>query len=396
MNNKLFSTLLIVFFALGIGIFIMPQNEISFTEKRTMATNNDLQMKDLTEGSLTAKAENVMKDQFYLRDKLTGFYYRYKLMTGRLFNSGKGDISYSFLTDGVVETNDGYLIRELLFYDKEKEELARSKGYNITELAEKYPGVKVYVYFPTRLEETFENMIRGNYGTYPDYGMRYREGFISQLAPGINFDYLKLEDISDHQRYYYRSDSHWTHKGAYEGYKDIVAMINADFSIGEPKTIAEEICYDYEFHGNISSQIGHLGEADHICDYKLNDIGDYTLFVNGKPYDLDLVKEEYAASGNNSQYSDYDIYFGDNFFERVFDYSQLDRPNILIFADSFTNVYQEWLASHFNKTVILDLRARPGDFSLDNYVREYDIDIILIAQPYLDLFFNGDMFIPLN
>ena len=92
----------------------------------------------------------------------------------------------------------------------------------------------------------------------------------------------------------------------------------------------------------------------------------------------------------------FDYYFGDNAFERIFDFHQEDRPNLLIFADSFTNVTQEWIASHFNKTVIIDLRARGEDFDLDAYIRNYDIDILLVTQYYNNLFFNGNMYIPFN
>ena len=394
MKNKLPVFVLIVLFFLGTGIFVFPQNEVSVSEKRNLATNESIKAGDILGGSFSANVENVMKDQFYFRDSITGFYYRLKTILNRYLGSGKSSIDYVYLNENVIELDDGYLINNVLFYNEEDLDIAASKGYNLNEVDLKYPEIKTYVYFPTRMEEILD--VQGNSPETSNYGLGYREAFRIQLNPDITYGSLKMENIDDHKAYFYKSDFHWNHRGAYEAYKDIVSMINQDFEIGDPKEIAEEVCYDHEFRGNISSQIGHLGEADHICDYKLNDIGEHTLIADGEETDLADVKREYAESGNNSQYSDYDIYFGNNYFERIFDFHQPERPNILIFADSYTNVYQEWLASHFNKTVILDLRTRPEDFSLDYYIQEYDIDIFLIAQPYHDLFFNGDMFIPLN
>ena len=95
-------------------------------------------------------------------------------------------------------------------------------------------------------------------------------------------------------------------------------------------------------------------------------------------------------------YSDYDVYFGDNAYERVFKFNQEDKPNVLVFSDSYFNIIQEWFASHFNNTVIIDMRANDGQFNLDYYIEEYDIDIILMSQMYNNLYFNGYMFISLS
>ena len=390
----MFSSLLIIMFLLGAGIFLLPQTEISTSEKRTMATNQNIKAENILKGTFASDTEDVMKDQFYLRDDITGFYYRLKTLLNRYLGSGKSSINYAYLNENVIELDEGYLINNVLFYNEADLDVAASKGYNLNELDLKYPEIKTYVYFPTRMEEILD--VQGSTEETTNYGLGYREAFRIQLNPDITVGALKIDGFEDHKSFFYKSDFHWNNRGAYQAYKDIITMIGRDYEIGAPKEIAEEVCYDHEFRGNISSQIGHLGDADHICDYRLQDIGEYTLIANGEEIRLEDGKKKYAEQGNDSQYSDYDIYFGDNYFERIFDFGQPERPNILIFADSYTNVYQEWLASHFNKTVILDLRTKPEDFSLDRYVQEYDIDIFLVAQPYHDLFFNGDMFVPLN
>ena len=82
--------------------------------------------------------------------------------------------------------------------------------------------------------------------------------------------------------------------------------------------------------------------------------------------------------------------------ETVLETERPELPDVLIFGDSFTNANQEWIASHFNKTVLIDLRGKDETFSLSSYIDTYDIDILLITLPYSDMFFNGNMYIPLN
>ena len=118
--------------------------------------------------------------------------------------------------------------------------------------------------------------------------------------------------------------------------------------------------------------------------------------MNGVEKDLWDTKRDYAEHGNDTQYSDFDYYFGDNAFLRIFDFHQEDKPDLLIIGDSFINVTQEWIASHFDKTVIVDLRAREDGFSLKKLIEDYDVDIALVTMYYQNLYFNGNMYIPLD
>ena len=392
MKNRVFTCLLALLLLAGLGLFLLPQRETSAAEKRDLMTNEDLSLNS----TFVMDAEKVMKDQFYGRDIITKAYYQLKTLLNRPFSSkgsegGLSGITYTILNENVIEISDGYLINSVPLFDDAKAYLTTSRGYNVQEFVQHYPDIKTYVYFPTRLEEILD------VGDGLNYGPQYRSSFIAQLGDKVTWDELKIENVEDYQECFYKSDFHWNGRGAYRGYSDIIRMIQKDFAIEDPRPVEQEIVYtDYGFHGNIASQVGSLGEEDHIIDLKLKGIGDYDYTVNGVPADLNTTKEDYALNGNNTPYSDFDYYFGDNAFERIFDFHQEDRPNLLIFADSFTNVTQEWIASHFNKTVIIDLRARGEDFDLDAYIRNYDIDILLVTQYYNNLFFNGNMYIPFN
>ena len=189
---------------------------------------------------------------------------------------------------------------------------------------------------------------------------------------------------------------HWNAYGAYEGYKDIINLIGQDYDIEQAHTIKEEIVYPYEFYGNLANKIGGYGEKDHIIDLVLDGVGDFDYYVNGELADYYAIKEDYKENGNSTIYSDYDIYFGDNYFFREFDFHNEEKPNLLIFGDSYKNTNMMWIASHFNKTIIFDLRSKPDDFNLDDYIEKYDIDIALVTYHYYFGYFDGHLFIPLD
>lgn len=388
MRNKIFSLVIALLLILGIGIFVLPQSEISNNERRDLATNKSL--------SIDANSlENVLKDQFYFRDFITTKYYELKLALNdvpyKLINIYQGqDYGYKYLSKDLIELSGGYLINDILRYDESKLNDVNSRAYNVNQIDLKYPNIKTYIYFPTRIEEI---LIMGD---NENYGIEYRNAYIRQLNENISYSSLELSGIDEYETLFYKSDFHWNGYGAYRGYKDIIEMISKDFDIGNVKTIKEELTYNYLWKGNESAEIGLVSEGDYLIDLKLNDIGEYTYYVDGKQKTYGSEKDYYKENGNSSVYSDYNVYFGDNNLERRFEFNDESKPNILVFCDSFINVNQEWIASHFNKTVYIDLRADDGSFNLDEYIDKYDIDIILVSEMYQNMYFNGYMYIPVE
>lgn len=398
MRNKLFILLIPILFIIGLCVFILPQEEMNSSEKREMSTNSDITLNT----NIASDIEGVMKDQIIGRSYFVKFYYNTKMFFNKfpykaidLYHNIKGDseyvtADYTYLSEDVIDLGDGYLINNVLVYNEDNLKLASQRGYNLNEVSLKYPDIKFYVYFPTKIEEILEV---GD----TNYGLGYRQAFIRELNESITYSSLNITNVEEHKEYFYKTDFHWTGKGAYLGYVDIINMINNDFEIGEPKEIKEEIVYDYPWQGTTSGSIGQVGGGDdYIVDEVLKDIGEYKYYTNGELANYGDVKRDYALNGNTTEYSDFDYYFGNNWYEKRFEFNDDSKPNILIFCDSFCNVNQEWIASHFNTSVFIDLRANDGSFNLDEYIKKYDIDIILTTQMYKNLYFNGNLFIPLD
>ena len=407
MRNKIFALLLILALILGTGIFLLPQRRESSMENRVMVTNEDIFFDD----DVLKDSEKVLKDQFYLRDHIIHDYYAARIFINKLTDKTlelpkdlikkilhredeKGDsysikdIPLTYLAEGAVELKDGYLVSDIPNYNEEELNDAWARGVNVNDFDLAYPDIKTYVYFPTRIEE----LLNPDH----DHEAECQNWFISQLNPDITYSSMEINDLHDHEEYFFKSDLHWNAKGAYKAYCDIIDMINDDYDIGEPKAIKEEMVYPYSFYGNVANKLGSYGDTDQISDLVLEGINDFDLYVDGEEYDLYRDKEEYKENGNQTIYSDYHVYFGENNFLRVFDFHDESKPNLLFFGDSYKNTNMMWIASHFNKTIIIDLRSRPDDFDLDRYINEYDIDVALISYHYYYAYFDGHMFIPLD
>ena len=106
------------------------------------------------------------------------------------------------------------------------------------------------------------------------------------------------------------------------------------------------------------------------------------IIINGE-------KGEYGNQGEFLKNKDialefnlkYGTFYGGDEGEIIFDTGRKDRPNILIFGDSFDNAILKLIAGHFNKTYSIDLRhykdclGKP--FSIDEYMKTHIIDKVL-------------------
>lgn len=389
MRDKIFAFILMFFMGLGLNAILGNQLEVSSLERRFLTRNEDLHNTNIIDLSFQENLEDLINDQFYFRNHLLQGYYYTKMKLYSPFLSGMLKIK----EDVVYLPDYDIYIKNLPEKSKDLESLVSGRGYNINELSTHFPDLKVYVYQPIRLEET--NLL--DYLGKESYGYEYRNLFVKHLGENVKYNHLEINSIEDYQKYYFKTDLHWNIEGAYQGYQDIINMIKQDFNINSPRTINKKYCFPQKFYGNLSNSVGQVTVFDNICDLHLDEMPEYVLKVNSNIVE-EYKKDLYARGYKEDAYSDYDYYFGSNEYERIYEFNDETKPNVLMFVDSFSNPIRTWVASHFNKTVLLDLRSQdmPEDFNLINIIEEHDIDAVIICMYYSNLYMNGDNFIPME
>jgi len=380
MRNKIFTLLILLLLILGIAIFVLPQRENSKYERRGLHIN-----KELSSNNIAKTSESILKDQFPLRDLSITIINGIKEISNKPFGNRLLKIK-----DDVVSISNSTYVNEYIKLAKANKETALNKAFNIKSISEKYPNIKTYIYFPTRIEETSLLDNGSNISVFPSL----KEEFLGQLNSSIKVASLKVDSENDFNNYFYKTDRHWNGKGAYQGYRDVISLIQKDFELEDPEDATFKEC-EHDFYGNYGINIGYLCNPDHIILINKN-LHNYDYYINGVKSE-DNTESKYKENGKGDvPNSDYDVAFGDNAFIRTYDFHQEDKPNLLIFADSFINPIKDLIASHFNKTIIIDMRANDGTFNLDKIIKENNINAILFLQYYDNLYFNGYLFVPVD
>ena len=385
MKNRIILLVLPLFLILGLLTFVLPQKIDSSLERRALSNNNDLKNTSIIDYSFQNKLDDILNDQFIIRDNTINIY-------NNIINSINNIVDKGFIMypNEVLKVND-YLMDPIVIKEEDKIKLIKNRAYNIKQIKEKYPEIPLLVYKPTRLEET--NLIDKEY--IYSYGNDYNNHYTSE-AGDIIFKQMEIDSIDTFEKYFYKTDVHWNPYGAYQGYTDIITTLNDYFDLGDMKEINEYKCLDKDFHGSFSNKIGQSYKPEKLCDITLKGIGEYTYYEDNEIVDIDNIKQYYINGIIDTRYSDYDNYFGNNPFERRFEFENNTNVNALFFVDSYINVNKTWLASHFDTTIMLDMRSKPDDFNLDEYIKKYNIDTIVVSMYHYNLYENGYNFIPIK
>ena len=157
--------------------------------------------------------------------------------------------------------------------------------------------------------------------------------------------------------YYFKTDHHFTLRGAYRAYIEIINRIIEEekHEIIEPplkERDMEFVVLPNPILGSRNRKLSYVYRTDEKIeiDYPMKKIP-YEKITNGYP-DPDF----YHISEDSSVRPDYGVFMGGDNGETIIRTHRKELPNLLIFGDSFTNALEPLLYYHFDETRILDLR----------------------------------------
>lgn len=193
---------------------------------------------------------------------------------------------------------------------------------------------------------------------------------------------LSVNSYNDYSKYFYQTDHHWNHVGSYQGYKDIVELLKVK---EKPVKPTGEITLDNKFYGSMAKNSKAIREYEKFTYYDF-DLKEHSEYING-------LKGQYGKEKGDNNIAYLNLYayiYGNDSGEIVFDFDNNKKDNLLIIGSSYTNPINKLVASHYNKTYILDPRYyRNYDgskASLKEYIDDYHIDkvLILVSTDILD------------
>ena len=349
---------------------VTPQKAFSDSENRYLQKKPEFSVKSLLNGSYGEKYEQYLSDQFPGRNVWIGM----KVTTERL--ALQEDVN------GVYFGKDGYLIEKFDTEDLEGEQLNKNIGKLAAFMgaAEKSLGkdhVRVML-VPSASQIITERL--------PFLAAPYDQGRVIEMlcrslkeAGGSRETVLPAEEYLKRYReeaLYYRTDHHWTARGAYLGYRlwaESVGLTPWTEEMFDIQTV------NREFHGTVYSKLNVPWRYDTIEVWQPKEEKDYRVSFDGEPKEYDSLYFPGALEGKDK----YAVYLdGNHAITKIENRSitgDQKEKKLLMIKDSYAHSFAVFAANHFGTVYMADLRYL--NLNLKEWMEEQEItDVLVLYQ----------------
>ena len=335
---------------LGIGLLnlIIPSKKISEEENRGLQQKPEFSVSSVTSGSYMDQYEKYQADQFVGRN------------AWRSLKVGFSRLAGSKEENGVFIGKKGQLLEDISVPDQD---VLKDNLKAIQNLSETYPDIPVNMILVPDAAYVLEDRMPFT-AAVADQG-QYIAQVKKELGDSVQWiDAVKPLTRHSDEKIYYKTDHHWTAKGAYYVFQESVKTLELD-----EKMAGGYVSYPIttEFNGALASKSGcHLKEKEQIDIYvpKAEDNDVVVNYVDEQKkttslYDSSKLKER----------DKYAVYLGGNF--SVVDIRTVSESNrrLLLFKDSYANSFVPFLTPYFREIVMVDPRYYSGTIGdiMDTY-----------------------------
>ena len=352
--TKAYSRFLTALFCLFLGgllawHIVLPDRERSDVENRTLEQLPEFSWEGLKDGSFTESVEAYFADQFPLRDQWTVVKARVEQLIGK------------------SEFNGVYLCGDTLISKVEEpdaEQVEKNLSY-VQRLQEK-TDANVYLGLIPSAAEIWKNQL-------PDGAPSWDQAaFLEQAAelgvPMVDFRSVLAEHAEEY--IFYRTDHHWTTRGAYYGYTALMEALGREAN--DISSYVVEFASD-AFNGTLYSTSGvHWLEPDDMQFWVGEDGLSVTSWRSGKPEEAALYDRSYLAKKDK-----YSAFLGGNQPLCVIQNPE-GTGKLLLVRDSYSDALAPFLAQEFAEVYLMDLRYYRGGVAA--YAEENGIEDIVVLQ----------------
>ncbi|MFC2034783.1 DHHW family protein [Chloroflexota bacterium] len=322
------------------GLFKEPA-EISISERRKLAQFPEISVEAIINGSFTEGYRDFLQDQAVLRED---------------FRTIKSFIERKILLK--KENNEVYVVDNNLydkFYGINQRYIERAATL-INNIVSLINSDKIYLsIIPSKAQMLDRSKyLLSDQNIITDYLKQY-----------INAEYVSLMGLArkGNESLYYITDHHWTTEGAIQAYKLLIASMGY-----EPITeYTFELATDSYVGSNYGKAISQAIEKDHIylTHNKYLDnmtVRRYETLNNIEDFDSIYFRDEINSL------DPYDVFVGGlgpiTIIEN--DRAQSDEE-LIMFKDSYSHSLAPFLAQHFKKVTLFDLRYVRKELILETF-----------------------------
>ena len=332
---------------------VLPKKEYSSSEKRYLQQAPAFSFSSLLSGDFGEDFEKFLSDQTAGRNFWVGLSAYYNYAIG---NNG---------SNGIYLCKDGYLVND----PEDMSGLDRNIGF-IEEFAEKL-SVKPVVLVAPSTGYICDDILPAVHKEYKD-----DEQFESMKAALTAAEFVDVRELfkdtydSGANQIYYKTDHHWTAKGAYTALADALGYT------ANPESTYQITEYP-DFYGTTYSSSGFwLTDPDtvEVWDNPSNDTTVTTTITDGAEVteQLDMFYMSHLEEDDK-----YPIYLdGNHPYTVIKNTAAISDEKLLVIKDSFAHSLVPFLADHFSEIIMVDLRYYTA--SVSELIENEGIDRVLV------------------
>lgn len=386
MKNKIVTiTFILLLITSAVFIWLPADTESVEQENRTIAEMPEVSLQTITSGKFSAGFESYVGDNVGFRGFFTDFSEVVASSTGFTSTLGKVvPVQKDVGTDTTKKSK--LLVKDNTIMEVFENNRQHMDWYlNVLKSYAKKLDKDIDFYamlIPTQLE--FEDKMYSNIQDSQKETIDYIYKNMPDRIIGVNA-YDELKEHMD-EYIYYRTDHHWTARGAYYGYSAFMEALREQNPDGIYKFMPVELD-EFPMH-KTQGFMGYLynqAKTPSIAQFP-DTIEWYDLNVHGHIN----IQDEYIKDGKSIPYDsifldkkqkDYKIFLGGD--QPLVELTNVFRPDgetLVIVRDSYANCFAPWVIQNYKRVVLIDPRTyegnlydileryEPDDFMLMNYV----------------------------
>lgn len=329
---------LIFIYGMALWFLFSPKTDYSSSEKRYLQKFPDTNVEKVLSGEFGSEFETFFADQFPQRNTWVGINAYTALAEG---NNG---------ASGVYNCKNGYLINKPVSTDNNLDK-----------------NVGAVVDFAKTIDAPTTVMLVPSTGyiaddVLPTFHDKYNDDEdISKISSTLSKEKIGFVDLRERfkseykngSQLYYKTDHHWTTKGAYTGYQELCKALG--ITPIDDSTLKKDSYPD--FYGTTYSSSGFwLTPPDNIEIWSNPKNSDKNISVkiteganvktSGSMYFTDHLKED----------DKYPVFIDGNHALTEITNTNAKNGTILLIKDSFSHSLAPFLAENYSKVVLVDLR----------------------------------------
>lgn len=332
---------IIIIFLLVLTI-VLPKKEFSDNENRYLQKFPTFNVENIVNGKFMTLMSDYISDHFPLREKLLSLKTNLFKMIGIKRQNG------------IYYADDNYLIEE---YGKPE------NNEKIVRVVNRFIDANSNVKYDFMLVPTSAYILKDKLSNYNlNYDEKKTINFFKQNIKG---NYIDVSNIllSNNDKYiYYRTDHHWTTRGAYYAYYEYCKnndIIPRDYLFSEVSKNFYGTLYSKVLDNTIEPDIIEkvVDNNTYIVKYPSSDMSS----IYNEKYLNEKDKYSYFLNGNQSLITIANPYVFDN--------------EILIIKDSYANSFIPLLINHYSTIHVIDPRYYKN--SISSYIKDHSINHVL-------------------